>query len=234
MLKLQTAMVLLACWVGSASAALVIDQAQANPDRLIASGGVSGPMTQSFVAGYDNVAGVDLLLVGTGALTASASVELQRVTFRPGRVLVSTPGGNTAEALGQWAEIQTLASASLSDLPRSDRADALAAFRWAPVAVNPGETLYLTFRSQGLLLGSFSGSEAYAPGHVLAFGTVSSGINTVYGLSDATFYTRVGQATFDIAFRTYADVSPVPEASSMALALGGVTVAGVLAMRRRP
>ena len=233
MRKLQAVMAILACWVGSASATLVIDQAQANPDRLLASGGVSGPMTQSFVAGYDNVAGVDLLLVGTGALTASATVELQRVTFRPDSVLVPAPGGNTAEALGQWAEIQTLASASLTDLPRSDRADALAAFRWAPVAVNPGETLYLTFRSQGLLLGSFSGSEAYAAGHVLAFRTLSSGINTVYGLSDVTFYTSVGQATFDIAFRTYADVSPVPEASSLALALAGVTVAGALSRRRR-
>lgn len=207
--------------VGSAQAQLVIDQAQLNPNRLLAGGGISGPAMQAFVPTFNNVAGVDLLLVGTGALVASASVSLERVRFNPESVLRPDGAGNLLEVFGQVADVTVLASATLEGLPRSDRADALAAFRWNPVAVTPGETLYLRFNSTGLGLGTFGGAESYASTNVLAVWTLGSPINSQPTVANGGFYTGVSQGSYDIVFRTYADVSAVPEADSLALALAG-------------
>lgn len=220
-------------WMGSAQAALVIDQAQRNPDRLLAFGGVSGPAMQAFVPTFSNVAGVDLLLLGTGALQASASISLERVRFDPGRVMRQDALGNQFEVLGYFADVQVLASASVEGLPRSDRADALAQFRWAPVAVTPGETLYLRVNSTGLGLGTFGGVEAYAPTNVLSVFTLGDPINAKRTVANGGFYTGVSQGSYDLVFRTHADVSPVPEAHALALALAGVGVAAWGA-RRRP
>lgn len=218
--------------LGSAQAALVIDQAQLNPDRLLASGGVSGPAMQAFVPTFGNVAGVDLLLLGTGALEASASISLERVRFEPGRVLRQDGMGNQFEVLGYFTDVQVLATASLAGLPRSDRADALAQFRWAPVAVTPGETLFLRVNSTGLGLGTFGGVEAYGPTNVLSVFTLGDPINGLRTVANGAFYTGVSQGSYDLVFRTYAEVSPVPEAHALALALAGVGVA-VGAARQR-
>lgn len=210
---------------GAAQAALVIDQAQLNPDRLLAGGGVSGPVMQAFVPTFNNVAGVDLLLLGTGALEASATISLERVRFDPDRMMRKDPMGNQFEVLGYFADVQVLASASLEGLPRSDRADALAQFRWDPVAVTPGETLYMRVNSKGLGLATFGGVEAYGPTNVLAVWTLAEPINTQHSVFHGGFYTGVSQGSYDLVFRTYAstdaNVTPVPEAHSVALALVG-------------
>jgi hypothetical protein len=127
--------------------------------------------------------------------------------------------GNQFAVLGYFADVQVLASPRVEGLPRSDRADALAQFRWAPVAVTPGETLYLRVNSTVLGLGTHGGVEAYAPTNVLSVFTLGDPINAKRTVANGGFYTGVSQGSYDLVFRTYADVSPVPEAHAPALAL---------------
>lgn len=222
----------------SVMADLVVDQTQNNPYGLLVGGGISGPAMQAFTPTYNNVAGVDLMLSGTGALVASASVQLERVVFRGDSVLVQNADKSlTTEHYGYVAEVTVLARSELSGLPRSDYATALAQFRWNPVAVTPGETYYLRFNSTGLGLGTFGGSEGYLPSNALSVETLHSSLNgglVSYGtVADGGFYTAVTQKTYDIAFKTYASTSAVPESDAVNLALAGGAILAAWRMKQR-
>ena len=118
--------------VHSAQAALLIDQQQTNTSGGIAGDGISRIALQSFKPSVDNIAGVDVDIIGTAVITETVSV-----------FLFSDSG------LGQL-----LASDTIVDHPRNT----LAEFRWAPVALIPEETYFFQFLTGSLNVGLTGGT----------------------------------------------------------------------------
>lgn len=143
--------------IGNAnSATLTVDQVGAN----FHSGGYGGPVVQTFMPGQDNIAGVDVLISGTAAVTATVSVSLY----------------------SDLALTNLLAADTIVDHLRSTDA----AFRWDAVAVVPDRTYYFEFTTGLLAIGAgiSNTTDPYDRGNI-----IQGGGNLGFLYEDAVFST---------------------------------------------
>ena len=196
--------------VGSLILSLTSTAVAAAPVLLEPIGAVAGNgsygdfVVQSFTATQDNSAGLDIYIGGTSVFEDDVDVFLY------------------ADA----AQTLLLASDSVVDHPRNT----IANFRWAPVALVPGDVYYLRFdydqlRPEVLVSNSF---DSYTGGEIIAHGGGNPGFTykDIAGMSLA----------YDPDF-TNPDPNPnpgnVPEPSGLLLILGGLSALGLRSSRAK-
>lgn len=140
----------------ASGASLLVDQQGAT----VAGGGYGDPVVQTFTPAENNVAGVDLLVIGTAVLTADV----------------------TASLYADAQLVSPLASATVVDHPRG----AVAELRWSPAAVTPETTYYLEFLTGSLVVGAFvsNSTDPYPRGDI-----IEGGGNLGFVFKDAVFTT---------------------------------------------
>lgn len=141
---------------GANAASLVVDQIGSS----FSNGGYGTPVVQTFTPSENNIAGVDVLISGTSALTANVSVSLY-----------------SDEAL-----TDLLAVDSIADHPRST----IAEFRWTPIAVVPETIYYFEFVAGVLSIaaGISNTTDPYDRGNI-----IQGGGNLFFNFEDAVFST---------------------------------------------
>jgi len=176
---------------GLATAAPVIDQSQLNGPEYMAAF-YQADLAQSFQQAHDNVAGAGILLqAGIGSTDAVTIALWDALPNAGGNLLASGTGTGTQ---GTWFDVF-----------------------WTPVAVTPGDPLYLVFTSGQNTLGIAGSSQnPYANGIVYANAGYQAFPN------------------FDYAFRTYYDdaFSVVPAPGAILLGTLGAGLVGWLRGRK--
>ena len=131
----------------SAQAALIVDQ---SVTRWTASGGLTtAPTVQSFTPNATNLAGVDVLIIGTAVLTTDVSISIYRAF---------------EHSSGQLSDL--LVSTIVPDHPRGTAAEA----RWSPLTITPGELLYLAVDAGDLAVGVLQNGN-YSGGEIVLIGS---------------------------------------------------------------
>ncbi len=179
---------------GPAMAALSVDQSQLSATTYMA-GFFQPDLAQSFQQDHGNVAGAGIQMMSYVGTTDTVTIALWDALPNAGGTLLASASG-TATA-GTWFDVY-----------------------WSPVAVTPGDTLFLVFTSSQNTLGIMG--DEYNP------------------YPDGMTYANAGFGafpTFDYTFRTYYDdafavLPAVPAPAALLLGTLGAGVVGWLRGRK--